>query len=79
MSSPNTINIDISSLGTYVNHFGATFGCMMDFKDNDIRWLGGLVGSRKSEKIGYRRVGRSEEIGYPIFLGNFTLESQNFT
>ena len=39
----------------------------------DIRWLGGLVGSRNSEKIGYRRVGRSEEIGYPIFLGNFTL------
>ena len=39
----------------------------------DIRWLGGQVGSRKSDKIGYRRVGRSEEIGYPIFLGNFTL------
>ena len=40
----------------------------------DIRWLGGLVGSRKSDKIGYRWVGRSEEMGYPIFLGNFTVQ-----
>ena len=34
---------------------------------NDIRFGGGGVGLRKSEIIGYRGVGGSTKIGYPIF------------